>query len=81
MKEYFVYGTNLAETYHCSLVGLQKEGEIVPCPDYNMRMFGYQDPGLQNRRSIDIFPGLMYSGDPKDLDLMQIIKGDYKASK
>ena len=49
--------------------------------DYNIRMFGYQDPGLQNRRSIDLFPGLMYSGDPKDLDLMQIIKGDYKASK
>lgn len=49
--------------------------------DYNIRMFGYQDPGLQNRRSIDLFPGMMYSGDPKDLDLMQIIKGDYKASK
>lgn len=36
---------------------------------------------LYGKRNIDLFPGLMYSGDPKDLDLMQIIKGDYKASK
>ena len=35
MKEYFVFGTNLVESYHCSLIGLYEEGEIVPCPDYN----------------------------------------------
>jgi thymidylate synthase len=35
MKEVFVFGTNLTEAYHKSILGLYYEGEISNCPDYN----------------------------------------------
>lgn len=34
-KHYFVEGQSLPETYHKSLICLEENGEIYPCPDYN----------------------------------------------
>lgn len=35
MNEFIVYGKTLPEAYHESLLVLQEEAPIVPCPDYN----------------------------------------------
>jgi len=35
MKELFVFGTNLTDAYHKSILALYYEGEISNCPDYN----------------------------------------------
>lgn len=37
MKELFVTGANLTDSYHKSLVALHTEGEITECPDYNQK--------------------------------------------
>lgn len=49
--------------------------------DGHISRFEINQSYLHGKRSIEIFPGLMYSGDPKDLDLMQIIRADYNISK
>ena len=35
MKEFFIEGRTLPEVYHKALVMLEKNGEIVDCPDYD----------------------------------------------
>lgn len=40
--------------------------------EYNMKYLFQYDSAIQ-KRSIDLFPGIMYDGDPKDLDLSQIV--------
>ena len=40
--------------------------------DSNMRYLFQYEPSIK-KRTIDLFPGIMYSGDPKELDLEQIV--------
>lgn len=49
--------------------------------DYHINGLEINQRYLYGKRTIEMFPGIMYSGDPKDLDLMQIIKADYNNTK
>ena len=68
MKEYWVFGTNLAETYHCSLVGLQQEGEIVPCPDYNTTQKEISMTIVTERPLLEPRISALFAGGPDDLE-------------
>ena len=77
MKEYFVYGTNLAETYHCSLVGLQKQGEIVDCPDYNTTQKEISMTIVTERPTLEPRISALFVGGPDDLEqyVQEIVDG------
>lgn len=85
MKEYFVYGTNLAETYHCSLVGLQKEGEIVPCPDYNTNQKEISMTIVTEHPTLEPRISALFSGGPDDLEqyVQEMVDGilDFEVEK
>lgn len=68
MKEYFVYGTNLAETYHCSLVGLYNEGEIVACPDYNTNQKEISMTIVTEHPLMEPRISALFAGGPDDLE-------------
>jgi len=64
-----------------NMLSHREETSFIADFDYNINRLEINQRYMYGKRNIEMFPGLMYSGDPKDLDLMQIIKGDYKASK
>lgn len=85
MKEYFVYGTNLAETYHCSLCGLQQEGEIVPCPDYNTTQKELSMTIVTERPTLEPRISALFAGGPDDLEqyIQEMVDGilDFEVEK
>ncbi len=68
MREYFVFGTNLAETYHCSLIGLQEKGEIVPCPDYNTTQKEISMTIVTEHPTLEPRISALFVGGPDDLE-------------
>ena len=77
--EYSVLWKNeLKDMADKKMLSHREETDYLAGFDYHINRLEINQRYMYGKRNIEMFPGLMYSGDPKGLDLMQIIKSNIR---